>query len=226
MDQFAPAARHSSLNDRVTMLLRNRPVIMQLLRFAAIGSLNTAIDFVILNYVTKSFDVTSGVTLGLLNIISFSAATIQSYAWNRVWAFAQSTGVSIFQNALRLVMVGGLGLVAFLAVIVGAAYDASSLFFLMTLVAFVIIQLCLWKAFDLKFGQQQGVGTQFATFLGVSLIGLVINSVIVVIASHFITPYLEHSINADTIKNVAKIAATVFSLIWNFVAYKLIVFKR
>ncbi len=221
MNQFA-----LSLNNKITGLLRSRPVIIQLLRFAAIGSINTALDFVILNYVTKSFDVTSGVTLGVLNVISFTAAIIQSYFWNRAWAFAESSGVSVFQNALRLVFVGGLGLLAFLGVIIGAAYDATNLYFLLILAAFVVVQVCLWKAFALKFGQHQGAGTQFATFLIVSLVGLLINSTIVVVASYFITPYLEFSVNADTIKNVAKICATMFSLIWNFVAYKLIVFKR
>lgn len=215
-----------TLNNKITTLLRAKPVIIQLLRFAAIGSLNTALDFVILNYVTKSFDVTSGVTLGILNVISFSAAIIQSYFWNRAWAFAESSGVSVFQNFLRLMFVGGLGFLAFAGVIIGAAYDASNIFFLLILVAFVIIQACLWKAFALRFGQHQGAGTQFATFLIVSLVGLLINSTIVVIASNFITPYLEFTINADTIKNVAKICATAFSLVWNFIAYKLIVFKR
>ena len=132
----------------------------------------------------------------------------------------------MFQNAFRLVMVGGLGFVAFAAVIVGAAYDASSMFFLLILAAFVVTEIILWFAFGLKFGQQQGAGTQFATFLIVSLIGLAINSTIVVVASKVITPGLEETVNADTIKNVAKIVATAFSLIWNFVGYKLLVFKR
>ncbi len=215
-----------TLNDRITTFLKARPVIIQLLRFAAIGALNTALDFIILNYVTKTFDVTSGVTLGVLNVISFSAAIIQSYIWNRAWTFSEGSGVSVFQNALRLMMVGGLGFAAFAAVILAAAAGASNVFFLMVLAAFVIIELILWRAFGLSFGKHEGAGTQFAAFLIVSLIGLAINSVIIVLASHVITPGLEMYVNADTIKNVAKILATVFSLIWNFVGYKLIVFKR
>lgn len=215
-----------SLNDRITAFLRARPVVIQLLRFAAIGSLNTALDFVILNYVTKSFDVTSGLALGALNVISFSAAIIQSYIWNRAWTFSEGSGVSVFQNALRLVMVGGLGFAAFAGVVIGAAAGASSIFFLMILAAFIIIEIILWNAFRLSFGRHEGAGTQFATFLIVSLIGLAINSTIVVLASKIITPGLELYVNADTIKNVAKILATAFSLIWNFVGYKLIVFKR
>lgn len=216
----------NSLNGRITTILRSRPVIIQLLRFAAIGSLNTALDFVILNFVTKSFDVTSGLTLGMLNIISFSAAIIQSYVWNRAWTFSEGSGVSLFQNALRLIMVGGLGFAAFAGVVIGAAYDASNIYFLMILVAFVITELLLWNAFQLSFGAGQGAGTQFTSFLIISLIGLAINSTIVVIATKFITPELQDYVNVDTIKNVAKILATAFSLIWNFVGYKLVVFKR
>jgi putative flippase GtrA len=207
-------------------MLRSRPVIIQMLRFAAIGSLNTALDFVILNYVTKSFDVSGGVELGALNVISFSAAIIQSYFWNRAWTFAESSGVSVFQNALRLILIGGLGFAAFLSVILGAAYTANNSFFLLILIAFLVTEIILWYAFRLRFGQQQGVGTQFASFVIVSLVGLAINSVIVVIATRVITPGLQDTVNVDSIKNVAKIVATAFSLIWNFVGYKLVVFKR
>jgi putative flippase GtrA len=216
----------SNLNDRISILLRNRPVIVQLLRFAAIGSLNTALDFIILNYLTKSFDITEGVQLGAISMVGFSIAIIQSYIWNRSWAFAESSGISVFQNALRLVMVGGLGFAAFLAVFVGAGYEATSFYYLMVLVAFLISELVLWFAFRLRFGQQAGVSTQFATFLIVSLVGLGINAIIVVIATKIITPGLEEYVNPDLIKNVAKVLATAFSLIWNFVGYKLFVFKR
>lgn len=215
----------SSLNTKVTEFLRSRPVVIQLLRFAAIGALNTALDFIILNFVTKSFNISSGVELGVLNIVSFSCAIIQSYFWNRAWAFAESSGVSIFQNALRLFLVGGLGFVAFLLVFIGAGYDAASIFFLMVLGVFLVFELVLWKAFHLQF-LAQSAGSQFLSFLIVSLIGLLINSVIIVLATRVITPGLENTVNADTIKNVAKILATAFSLIWNFVGYKLIVFKR
>ena len=216
---------NSSFSQRIGDFLRRKPVIVQLLRFAAIGSLNTALDFIILNYITKSFDITSGTTLGVLNVVSFTAAIIQSYFWNRAWAFAESQGLSVFQNAYRLILVGGLGFVAFASVVIGAAYNAYNLYFLFILIGFVIVEIILWKAFNLKFGDKHA-GAQFATFVAVSLVGLLINSLVVVFASSIITPYLEFTINADTIKNVAKIMATAFSLIWNFLAYKLIVFRK
>ncbi|HEX3095607.1 MAG TPA: GtrA family protein [Patescibacteria group bacterium] len=207
-------------------LLRRYPVLVQILRFAAIGALNTALDFIILNFITKSFNISSGFELGLLNVLSFSAAVIQSYYWNKAWAFASGASVSVFQNFFRLVMVGGLGFVAFVTVFLGAAHDASNLFYLLILVGFVVIELILWKAFNLKLGSGSGASTQFASFIVVSIVGLIINSVIIVVAAQYITPYLEFSINADSIKNVAKVLATVVSLVWNFIGYKLIVFKK
>jgi putative flippase GtrA len=216
-----------TLNARVTSLLRSRPVIIQILRFAAIGSINTALDFIILNFITKSLGISSGVALGALSAVSFSAAIIQSYFWNKAWAFAESVNLSVFQNAFRLVAVGGVGFAAFVAVFLGAAKDAAGIYFLYILAAFLISQFILWKAFGMKLGaSRSGTGAQFFSFLIVSLVGLLINSVIVVIATHFITPYVNSSINADTIKNMAKIVATLFSLVWNFIGYKLIVFKR
>lgn len=215
-----------SLNDRITGLLKSRPVIIQLLRFAAIGSLNTALDFVILNLTSKALGINEGISLGVVSVIGFSIAIIQSYIWNRAWAFAESSGVSVFQNALRLFTVGGLGFLTFVAVFLGASYEAASAYYLLVLGAFVISEVILWFAFGLKFGQQQGAGVQFASFLIVSLVGLAINSTIVVLATKVITPGLEMYVNPDVIKNVAKVLATAFSLIWNFVGYKLLVFKR
>lgn len=212
--------------EQINTLLQKRPVILQLLRFVAIGSINTALDFIILNYITTHLGIQSGTSLGLLNAVGFIAAVVQSYFWNKAWAFAESGGVSFFQNAFRLVMVGGLGFLAFVAVLLGSGYGASSAFYLMVLAAFVISELILWVGFKLSFGVQSGAGSQFATFLIVSLVGLLINSLIIVLASNVISPYLESYINADVIKNVAKIIATGVSLVWNFIGYKLFVFKK
>ncbi len=216
-----------TLNQKITALLAARPVILQILRFAAIGTLNTALDFIILNYVTETFGVVSGVSLGLLNVISFSAAVIQSYLWNRAWTFASSS-VSTLQNAVRLVVVGTLGLTAFLFVIVGGFQNAAENYYLFILIVFIVAEIIIWYAFGLKLSSKddRGVGQQFAVFLIISLIGLLINSGIVALASTALAPSLSSLINAASIKNAAKILATGVSLIWNFLGYKLIVFKK
>lgn len=216
-----------TLNQRLGNLLVAKPVILQILRFAAIGTLNTALDFIILGYVTKSFDVTSGVPLGMLNAISFSAAMIQSYLWNRAWTFS-NFNISPLANAVRLMVVGGLGLLSFLLVIVGGVQGALENYYLFILVVFIVAEIIIWYGFRLKLSDKNnnGIGQQFAVFMIVSIIGLIINSGIVALASIALAPSLTGLINADTIKNVAKILATGVSLIWNFLGYKLIVFKK
>lgn len=214
-------------NQKLTQLLAEKPVILQLLKFAAIGSLNTALDFIILNYVTKSFGVTSGLNLGLLNFISFSTAMIQSYLWNRAWTFAATT-LSPLRNLFRLIIVGGLGFGSFALVFIGGLYSVVDTYYLFILIVFLIAEILIWYGFGLNLSQKVDVGAshQFGVFMIVSLIGLVINSAIIVGASIALAPMLTSMINADTIKNVAKILATAVSLIWNFVGYKLIVFKK
>lgn len=207
------------------MLIR-KPIILQLLRFAAIGALNTALDFIIFNYVTKSYNVTSGVMLGVLGVFGFIAAIVQSYAWNRAWAFHSNT-VSSFQNAVRLFLVGGLGAAAFLAVVIGAANGALPLFYLLILAAFLISEAALWLLFGLSISDEgPSVTHQLSLFILVSLIGLVINISIIAIASHLLAPSMGESVNEDTVKNISKAMATGVSLIWNFMGYKLLVFKR
>lgn len=214
-------------NSKLAQLLHEKPVILQLLKFAAIGTLNTALDFIILNYVTKALGIEAGFELGVLNVISFSAAIIQSYLWNKAWAFSSVT-LSPIKSFIRLVVVGGLGFISFLLVIIGAAYAVVDNYFLFILIAFLIAEIIIWYGFGLKLISQQGehVGKQFLEFVVVSIIGLIINSVIVVIASSYLAEPLSNLINEDTIKNVAKILATCVSLVWNFVGYKLIVFKK
>jgi putative flippase GtrA len=215
-----------SLSQRFTELLRRKPVIVQILRFAAIGSLNTALDFVILNFLFKTFEIDTTSELFLINGINFSFAVIQSYFWNRAWAFTESQGLSLFQNAFRLMLVGSLGAFTLLAVFIGLAFDPANTYFLLIFVGLISIELVLWKAFNLKLGQTSSSGIQFLVFVVASALGALINSGILALAAHIITPYLEFTINSDYIKNIAKVIATAVSLVWNFTAYKLIVFKR
>lgn len=67
-------------------------------------------------------------------------------------------------------------------------------------------------------------GTKFAQFMSVSLIGSGINSSIVAGITTFIAPVF--GISPILWANVAKLFATGISLIWNFVGYKLFVFKK
>ena len=133
----------------------------QFVRFAIIGLMNTALDFGVLNVLIAVTGVRGGFILVLLNSISFTVATTNSYFWNKYWTFKD-------KDAVRAVEIG--------------------------------------------------------QFLTVSIIGLGINSGVVYAVSTFIDPLF--GLSPTVWINVAKVAATGFSLIWNFIGYKFIVFKR
>ncbi|MEZ4180218.1 MAG: GtrA family protein [Candidatus Doudnabacteria bacterium] len=215
-------------NAKLSQILHDKPVILQILKFAAIGTLNTALDFIILNYLTKQLGITEGYTLGVINIAGFGAAIIQSYLWNKAWAFAAGNA-SPFQNAFRLACVGAVGFFSFLAVVIGAANKVSPNFYLLLLIILLVAQLITWYGFHLKLTQEnnENAGKQFFEFVIVSVVGLIINSSIVAVVSWFLADPLTTLINnEDLIKNLAKAMATGVSLIWNFIAYKLLVFKK
>lgn len=213
---------------QLSELLVRRPVILQFLRFGTIGAINTAIDFLILNYLTKAFGIEVGLDLGLINIVGVAAATIQSYFWNRAWTFSIAN-VSPLKNFVRLFLVGSLGLGMFILVLLGSAYGFSANFYLGLLVLFLLGEIILWYGFRLSFqnsNNDKNVGQQFLEFVVVSIIGVVINSVAVVVAVNLLTDPLSGSLNTDVVKNIAKFGAILIAMIWNFIGYKLLVFKK
>jgi putative flippase GtrA len=135
-------------------------LILQFSKFAVVGFVNTALDFGVLNVLIFATGVRGGAYLILLNSISFSIATANSYFWNKYWTFKKKDSVKV-----------------------------------------------------VEIGQ----------FLTVSLIGLAINSGIVYLISTHISPMFGFSPGLWV--NLAKVAATGASLIWNFVGYKFLVFK-
>jgi putative flippase GtrA len=207
-------------------------VILQLLRFVAIGFLNTAIDFIILNFISKSLGISSGLQLGTINILGFAAAVTQSYFWNRYWAFGANQTTDVMKNFTRLVIIGGIGVLGFLAALFGAQAQAVPLYYIVLFALFVLAEIIAWTSFGIS-RQSAGAkpmataGHQFIGFVVVSVVGLVINSALVAVVSYYLsTQTLPAGLTPDLLKNIAKIAATGMSLVWNFIGYKLIVFKR
>lgn len=207
---------------KLTGLLQRRPVILQLLRFCAIGLFNTTIDVLVLNFMAAQFNITRGSGLGWVNIPGFFLAVIQSYYWNKYWAFENEASVNLLRNFFRLASVGVVGAAVYGLVIVGAHMSASSVFFGGLFGVFILAQVVLWSVFGffkLHLPEQQPV---YMRFFVVSLIGFGINSGVLYLAS----TYLTLTGNPGDNLNIAKLAATAFSLVWNFIGYKLLVFKR
>jgi len=65
---------------------------------------------------------------------------------------------------------------------------------------------------------------QFSQFLIISIIGISINDAIVYGLATFTSPLFGFSAQMWT--NVAKLFATAASMVWNFIGYKFIVFKK
>ena len=72
----------------------------QFTKFVAIGFLNTAIDFGVLNLLIYVAGISSGLSFTLFKSVSFVAANINSYFWNRFWVFKshqESKGIEYLQ---------------------------------------------------------------------------------------------------------------------------------
>lgn len=143
-------------------LLERFPIIKQLAKFVVVGGLNTGIDFLVLNIEMFLTGITSGPWMLIMNSVSFSVATVNSYYFNKYWTFQD-------KNA-------------------------------------------------------QSQTFQFSQFLIISIIGISINGGVVYLITTFIPPMF--GIGPQLWANLAKVAATGLSLIWNFLGYKFIVFKK
>lgn len=73
-------------------------------------------------------------------------------------------------------------------------------------------------------GQPVVVAKEFSQFIVITLIGLGINSSIVYGITTFITSFF--GLSPELWANSAKAIATAISLIWNFIGYKFVVFKK
>jgi putative flippase GtrA len=152
----------SLLNITPGELVKKYPFIRQFVPFIIIGLINTVIDFSILNIESYLTGITEGSYMFLLNAVSFSVATTNSYFMNKKWSFQ----------------------------------DVSS----------------------------KGTGKKFSQFLLISVIGMLINSSIVYTITTFVSPVL--GLSSSLWMNLAKAGATGISLIWNFLGYKFLVFKK
>ncbi|MEK9181163.1 MAG: GtrA family protein [Patescibacteria group bacterium] len=198
-------------------------LVYQLSRFVGIGFLNTAVDFSIANILIASTGFDSGLQLSLLKMVSFTAAVFHSFFWNKYWAFGQ-TDESFMRFFWRLASVGLGGAVIIAAVVYGAGQYFGTLYFVLFAVVLLIIELVIWQAFKLQISVTSGRQQEMISFIAVSVIGALINASLVGGLTKFIPPMF--GFNTHLWANVAIAAATLVSLVWNFIGYKLLVFKK
>lgn len=66
------------------------PSLYQFAKFGAVGTLNSFIDFAVLNVVITLTGITAGFWYAVFKSVSFLCATTNSFLWNRWWTFGQS----------------------------------------------------------------------------------------------------------------------------------------
>jgi len=104
-------------------------------------------------------------------------------------------------------------------------YSGKNIFFLNS-VSFIVavIHSFFWNKFWTFKVKKTEATKEFLQFLIVSIVGLLINSAIV----YMITTWMKPMFGMSEVSwaNAGKLTATVISLIWNFIGYKFIVFKK
>ena len=142
---------------------KRKEFIAQITKYVLVGSLNTGIDFAVLNLLLWMTGIYSGKWIILLNAIAFSVAVINSYFWNKFWTFKDK------------------------------GTDGSKV-------------------------------KEFSQFVSITLIGMILNTAVVYFMTTFTSPIME--LSPELWANLAKVFATGISLVWNFLGYKFIVFKK
>jgi len=132
-----------------------------------------------------------------------------------LWQLAKFALVGVLNTAIDF------GILNFFIGMTGVASGAGIILINTTSFSTALVNSYFWNR-DWVFGQTKK--SNFLTFMLVTLIGLSINTGVVYILTTYIQPIL---VTSPTLwANLAKVAATVLSLIWNFTGYKLIVFKK
>lgn len=201
-----------------------KKLFLQGVRFLGIGFLNTAVDFAVINFLATLFGIYEGVGLAILNMISFSLAVVHSYYWNKNWAFVSSSSEKVFENIAKFIVAAGIGGVVILAAFYGSNKEYSAGFYVSLILILALGELILWKWLNLSSFVSSSKSKELLFFFVVSVIGALINTGIITLATSYIDPLF--GMNEKLWLNFAKAAATGISLIWNFVGYKILVFKR
>jgi len=91
-----------------SLLGRWRPVLYQFAKFGAVGTLNTFINFGVLNLQSVLTGIASGPLISVFATVSFLAATTNSFFWNRFWTFGAQGGPRAKEAVeFYLISVGG-----------------------------------------------------------------------------------------------------------------------
>lgn len=92
----------------LNLISKTIPIIYQFGKFAAVGTLNSFIDFGIMNLVIALTGIASGIWYAVFKGASFICATTNSFFWNKFWTFG-SKGGDVAGQALKFYVIAGGG---------------------------------------------------------------------------------------------------------------------
>ena len=92
-----------------SLLGKKRPVFYQFGKNFLTGVMNTFIDLGLLNFLMSALNVLEGSYWTLLKTISFSIAAINSYFWNKYWAFEKKETKPSKEEFIKLYIIASIG---------------------------------------------------------------------------------------------------------------------
>jgi len=102
----SPLCRLSFINRVVRRLSANVGEVVHFIKFGMVGTLGAVIDFAVLNF----FILVVGWPKVWANTISFSAAVLSNFTWNRLWNFPESRQRPIATQLPQFALVNVIGL--------------------------------------------------------------------------------------------------------------------
>ena len=168
------------------------------LKFSAVGAVNFLIDLSILNLLSFATGINRGIFAALFSAVSFLAANLNSYFWNKKWTFKEN-------NSPRRSL---------------SAEDCDEK-------ARNLLQSPPVRQAGSAERLQRGEGennksSSYKTFLAISVLGVAVNIFIIYVSTTFISqPYFSDLVWL----NVSKLVATSLVMFFNYFGYKKFVFK-
>lgn len=141
----------------VFLLGKKIPVIFQMGKFVSVGLSNTAIDFGVLNFLMFLFGITTGRGYSIFKGISFIAAVINSYLWNKFWTFKKREIKGMEREFLQFLIVASIGfginvaIASFINNIIGPQFGVPPKFWANISAIFAILAGMIWDFLGYKF---------------------------------------------------------------------------
>ncbi len=136
---------------------RNRIGFFQLGKYGVIGVLNTLLNAGIYNLLIFLTNIASGLTIDLFFVVAFVVTVINSFFWNRYWAFSGTGTETIGKDAFQfffvstIVAIVNMGILHVIVNVMGAPSGIDLKIWANIALVFTIITAFLGNFFGYKF---------------------------------------------------------------------------